>query len=88
MRKTKRPKRYRRIFPVKRETRFDIQFYKVIDGAIYDTIRHHPEYFAKDAQITNVRNSLNKRIVGAAKSFLIQQIEVLERATPANVPDG
>lgn len=74
--------------PLKRETELDILLWKVLDGAFYDCLKHHPDYFNPKADITSVRVSMNKRAVGAVKSFLYQTMRKIERRATPERPEG
>lgn len=57
-------------YPPKGDDHFH-DIWRVVDGAILDTIKHHPNYFntTMGVRAYNVRMSLNKRIVGALMSY-------------------
>lgn len=65
----KQPKRAR---PPKRPSKEWIQTWRIVDGAIRDTFRHHPEYLAKGIREADVRISIAKRTVGLLTSFAEQ----------------
>lgn len=60
--------KYRRVKPAKRPDDWYVQLWYMVDGAIRDTFRMHPEYLAGTPEWI-VRNSINKRVVGVIKSY-------------------
>lgn len=65
--------RTRRIAPPKERvgSHAYAQLWRVVDGAVIDAMKHHPEYFrAKDKRA--VRNSINKRVVGSVLGYVKQ----------------
>ena len=59
-------KRLRRIKPPKGGPYYK-QVWQVVDGALIDCIKMHPEYFPT-GQLTVIRNSIVKRITGAVNA--------------------
>lgn len=49
--------------------------WKLADGAVMDTVRHHPEYFTDKGKTKVARMSTVKRITGLLTSFVEQSTE-------------
>lgn len=47
------------------------KLWRVVDGAVFDTLNCHPEYVSASRR-AEVRSSVTKRVVGAVESFLSQ----------------
>lgn len=45
------------------------KMWRVVDGAVRDAFASHPDYLAKLERERTVRNSINKRVVGALWGF-------------------
>lgn len=69
----------KRIKPLKIPSPVYRQFWRIVDGAVRDALRSHPSYLAPGARERTVRNSLNKRIVGALAGYVA---ETRRRADP------
>lgn len=48
------------------------QLWRVVDGAVYTALHHHPEYLAPDVPEQRVRESINKRVVGQLRALLCE----------------
>ena len=66
------PKRLKRVRPCKSGSRYR-QLWRVVDGAVRDTIKMHPEYFTKPAS-RQMRESIIKRVVGALNGYTEQSV--------------
>jgi len=66
-----------RIRPVKDPPLYR-QLWFVVDGAVMDALRHHPEYLATEYRTRfgerTVRNSINKRVTGALTSYAMRRV--------------
>jgi len=62
-------KRPRRIKPVKTDD-FYHQMWRLVDGAVRKAFMDHPEYLAPSVREKTVRQSINKRVVGALAGFV------------------
>ncbi len=62
-------RRPRRIRPVKTDT-FYHAMWRIVDGAVRKTFAEHPEYLAPCARERTVRQSINKRVVGALSGYV------------------
>lgn len=49
------------------------ELWRVVDGAVADALGMHPDYLATTARERTVRNSINKRVVGAVLGFAQQR---------------
>lgn len=67
-------RRFKKTKPAKKGDAYR-QIWRLVDGAVRDTILHHPEYF-RDSRLTDLRHSLAKRISGA---IVGHQFEKLRR---------
>lgn len=54
-------------------SRFYAQVWRVVDGAVADAFRSHPDYLARHEKM--VRASINKRVVGALLGFVEQSTQ-------------
>jgi hypothetical protein len=60
----------RRLTPEKSPSRVYHQVWRLVDGAVRQAFRDHPEYLADGKRERTVRNSINKRVVGALIGFV------------------
>lgn len=60
------------------------QLWNVVDGAVSDAFKNHPDYLTKKGQ-RSARTSINKRVVGTVLGFAVQ---ARGRARPADNEDG
>lgn len=58
------------------------RLWRLVDGALADTIRHHPEYF-RTKDLRAVRQSIAKRVVGAIKGHAEQSARGRSGQKPA-----
>ena len=59
--------KFRRTLPPKDPTVGKIKYsflWKLVDGAVHDTFRDHPDYAGTRHDIGTIRQSINKRVVG------------------------
>jgi len=47
------------------------QIWKLVEGAVNDTIHCHPDYFRTN-RTSSLRQSLSKRVAGTIRSYLAQ----------------
>jgi hypothetical protein len=71
----RRPKRSK-IPVVKKESKLYFQLWKVLDGAFNNCMKNHPEYFSDKISNRTIRESINKRGVGAVYGFLRQREKI------------
>jgi hypothetical protein len=48
------------------------QVWRVVDGAVREALRAHPDYIAAGHRAGKVRNSITKRVVGAVCGYSAQ----------------
>lgn len=66
----KRERRRERLAPVKEPDLAYVRLWRVVDGAVLDALKAHPDYLApKGALFNNARRSIVKRVVGAVQGF-------------------
>jgi len=53
--------------------------WKLVDGAVEDALTHHPDYLGKDVRRKVVRNSINKRVVGAVLGYAKRRGALVEK---------
>lgn len=51
------------------------RLWRVVDGAVADAFKMHPEYINPERAEWRVRSSINKRVVGAILGFAAQAAE-------------
>lgn len=60
-------KRFKRIPPPKKGDEDYRRLWRMVDGAVRDALKHHPNYVANGISHRDVRNSIVKRVTGAVR---------------------
>ena len=60
----------KKIKPVKEPNDQYTTIWKLVDGALRDTLKHHPEYINRNVNEKTIRTSFNKRITGLITGYL------------------
>jgi hypothetical protein len=58
--------------PQKRGTGNFVQVWRIVDGAVADAIRAHPEYFRTNQNRADARRSIVKRVTGSIMGYLAE----------------
>lgn len=70
-----KPKKHkRRVRPVKNPGPDYHQLWRIIDGAVYDAFKAHPEYLEHGRE-KDARQSIVKRVTGAILGYAAQAVE-------------
>jgi hypothetical protein len=67
-----RRKSPRTLPPSEQARRAYSELWRIVDGAVADAFNMHPDYIARGARGLTVRNSINKRVVGAVLGYASQ----------------
>lgn len=51
------------------------QLWRVVDGAVASTFQAHPGYIPEHYREKNIRDSINRRVVGALIGFCVNDLE-------------
>lgn len=70
-------RKIKHIKPEKRPSSRWVQVWRIVDSAVFKCMTEHPEYFNPEIEIRAIRNSMNKRAVGALMGY---EQERLKRA--------
>jgi hypothetical protein len=65
------PRKLRKLKPPSDCAKSYEALWKLVDGAVLDCVKMHPEYFRSD-RLTTVRASLVKRVTGSIHGFALQ----------------
>lgn len=62
----------RRIYPhpTRRNSAVYRALWNIVDGAVRDALKNHPEYLSGTVKERTVRESIDKRVVGALEGFI------------------
>lgn len=60
------------------------QIWRIVDGAVNEALKAHPEYLASKAKARTVRNSITKRVVGAITGYAEQSAWVRSGSSSAD----
>lgn len=63
------PPKPKKVVPQKMPDKAYAKVWRLVDGAVRDAFANHPDYLARPERERVVRNSINKRVVGALWSF-------------------
>jgi hypothetical protein len=59
------------------------QLWKIVDGCVRECFAFHPDYIPKNRKERTIRNSINKRIVGAVLGYAAEVAKVRSGQGPA-----
>ena len=77
-----------RLRPEKPGTPTYRQVWRLVDGAVHEALKVHPEYLAPSVKARTVRNSITKRVVGAITGYAEQSAWVRSGSSPADETAG
>lgn len=68
-------KKWRNKIPPQKTRALYRAIWRLADGAVMDTLRHHPEYFSDIGKTKSARCSVVKRMTGLVTSFVEKSTE-------------
>lgn len=80
-------KKYRRLKPLKKGDDYR-RIWRLVDGAVRDAFRSHPDYLPEGRSLKDVRSSIVKRVVGTIKGHVGKPTRGRSGEPPSSSSEG